>query len=237
VVLDGVNANIYRNRIPEDDLSKKPLYNALLRKIKFPLKVDTLLIRRSKLVYEEEINFKKGPAKLTFDHFNLNATHIQSSFGLKKAPDVAIKINCRFMKDSPLKIYWFFNVLDLRDGFTIKGNIHNFDIGSMYQFTKPYINTSFKGTINSFYFNITGNDKSAYGNATLKYQDLDVTFYKKKNPEKEAKLKNAVAKLFLKKDSDGTSKKAQIELERIQEKSFYNFLWRSIAEFLKEILI
>lgn len=237
VVLDGVNANIYRNKIPEDDLTKKPLYNALLREIKFPLQIDTLLIKRSKLVYEEEINFEKGPAKLTFDHFDLNATHIQSSFGIKKAADVDIKINCRFMKDSPLKVHWTFNILDLKDGFTIKGNIQNFDIKSMYQFTKPYINASFDGVFDSYTFNIIGNDKSAYGNASLKYKDLEVTFYKKNNPEKEAKLKNAVAKLFLKKDSNGTSKEAKIELERIQEKSFYNFLWRSIAESLKKILI
>jgi hypothetical protein len=31
--------------------------------------------------------------------------------------------------------------------------------------------------------------------------------------------------------------KTKIELERIQEKSFYNFLRRSIAEFLKKVLI
>lgn len=237
VVFDAVNANIYRNKIPEDDLSKKPLYNALLRKMKIPLKVDTLLIRNSKLVYEEEINFEKGPAKLTFDQFDLKATHIQSGYDLKKAADVDIKINCRFMKDSPLKVHWTFNVLDIKDGFTIKGNIKNFDIKSMYQFTKPYINASFDGVFNSFYFNIIGNDKSAYGNASLKFKDLDVTFYKKNNPEKEAKLKSVIAKLILKKDSDDRSKKTSIELERIQEKSFYNFLWRSIAESLKKILI
>lgn len=237
VLLDGVSANIYRNRIPKDDLSKKPLYNALLRKIKFPLSVDTILIRRSKLVYEEEINFKKGPAKLTFDHFDLNATHLQSGFGLKKAADTDIKINCRFMKDSPLKIHWTFNVLDLKDGFAIKGNIHNFDFGSLNQFTKPYFNASFKGTFNSFHLNITGNDKNANGNFALKYQDLEVTFYKKNKPEKEAELKNLVAKLLLKKNSDTRSKKAQIELERKQEKSFYNLLWRSIAKFLKVTLL
>jgi hypothetical protein len=237
VVLDGVNANIYRNKIPEDDLSKKPLYNALLREIKFPLQIDTLLIHRSKLVYEEEINFEKGPAKLTFDQFDLNAKHIQSGFGIKKAADVDIKINCRFMKDSPLKVHWSFNVLDLKDGFTIKGNIQNFDIKSMYQFTKPYINASFDGVFDSYAFNIIGNDKKAHGNASLKYKDLEVTFYKKNDPEKEAKLKNAVAKLILKKDSNETLKQAEIELERIQEKSFYNFLWRSIAESLKKILI
>lgn len=237
VVLDGVNANIYRNKIPEDDLSKKPLYNELLRKIKFPLQIDTLLIRHSKLVYEEEINFKKGPAKLTFDQFDLKATHIQSGFGIKKAADVNIKINCRFMKDSPLTVHWTFNVLDPKDGFRIKGNIQNFDIKSMYQFTKPYINASFDGVFDSYTFNIVGNDKKAYGNASLKYKDLDVTFYKKNNPEKEAKLKNAIAKLILKKDSKGSSKQVEIELDRIQEKSFYNFLWRSIAESLKKILI
>ena len=237
IVLDDVNANIYRNKIPEDDLSKKPLYNALLRKIKFPLKIDTLLIRRSKLVYEEEINFIKGPAKLTFDQFNLNATHIQSGFGLKKAEDVDIKVECRFMKDSPLNIRWKFNVLDLNDNFTIKGNIQNFDIKSMYQFTKPYINASFDGVFDSYAFDIRGNDKSAYANASLKYKDLDVTFYKKNNPEKKAKLKNTVVNLIIKKDSKDTSKQAKIELDRIQEKSFYNFLWRSIAESLKKILI
>ena len=43
----------------KDDLSKKYLYNALLRKIKFPLQIDTIRIVKSKLVYEEEIDFSK----------------------------------------------------------------------------------------------------------------------------------------------------------------------------------
>lgn len=237
VIVDELNANIYRNKIPEDDLSKKPLYNKLLREIKFPLKIDSLLIKRSKLVYEEEINFEKGPAKLTFDQFNLNAASIQSGYGLKKVADLDIKVNCRFMKDSPLKVHWTLNVLDLKDSFTINGSIQNFDIKSMYQFTKPYINVSFGGVFNSYTFNIKGNDKKASGTANLKYKDLDVTFYKKSKPEEEAKLKSTVANLILKKDSNGTSKHAKIELERIPEKSFYNFLWRSIAESFKQILI
>jgi hypothetical protein len=237
IVLDEVDANIYRNKIPEDDLSKKPLYNELLRSIKFPLKVDTLLIRRSKLVYEEEINFEKGPAKLTFSNFHLNATHIQSGFGLKKVEDLDVKIVCQFMKNSLLKVHWAFNVLDLNDGFTIKGSIQNFDINAMYQFTKPYINASFDGVFNSYNFNIIGNDKNAHGIAFLKYKNLDVTLFKKDDPDKKAKFKSTVVNLLVKKDSKGNSKEAQIELDRIQEKSFFNFLWRGIAESLKKILI
>lgn len=237
VVLEGANANIYRNKIPKDDLSKKPLYNKLLREIKFPLKIDTLLIKHSKLVYEEEIDFEKGPAKLTFDPFDLVATHIQSGFGIKKTAAVDIKVNSQFMKDSQLKVHWTFNVMDPNDGFRIKGTIQNFDINSMYQFTKPYINVAFDGVFNSYAFDIIGNDKKAKGTASLKYKDLNVTFYKKNKPEEEAKLKSAVVNLILKKDSKGATKQADIELERIQEKSFYNFLWRSIAESFKKILI
>ncbi|MCC9072849.1 DUF748 domain-containing protein [Flavobacterium sp. F-65] len=237
IVFDDLNANIYRNKLPEDDVSKKPLYNTLLRKIPFPLKIDTLSIQNSKLVYEEEINFQKGPAILNFGRFNLNATNIQSGYGLKKAADLDIKINCLFMKNSPLKVHWTLNVLDKNDGFHIKGSISKFDVQAMYAFTKPYTNTSFKGTFDDYRFDITGNDKRATGNASLEYKDLKVTLYKKKNPEKEAKLKSSIANLILKKDSDNEAKKAKIELERIQEKSFYNFLWRSIAESLKKILI
>ena len=237
IVFDDLDANIYRNKIPEDDVSKKPLYNSLLRKIPFPLKIDTLSIQNSKLVYEEEINFQKGSAILTFSRFNLNATNLQSGFGLKKVADLDIKINCLFMKNSPLNVHWTLNVLDKNDGFRIKGSIAKFDVQAMYAFTKPYTNTSFKGTFDDYHFDITGNDKKATGNASLKYKDLKVTLYKKKNPEKKAKLKSSLANLILKKDSDNEAKKAEIELERIQEKSFYNFLWRSIAESFKKILI
>ena len=237
IVANHVDANIYRNKIPKDDLSKKYLYNALLRKIKFPLQIDTLQILKSKLVYEEEIDFAKGPGVLNFDHFNMQITNIKSGFGLKKTADVKIKVNCQFMKTSPLEVDWSFNVLDQKDSFHIQGTISNFNVAAMERFTKPYINSSFTGTFDKYRFNFYGNDNTAKGNASLEYDNLKVKLYQKKHHEKEAKLKTAVANLLLKNDSGDESKKADVELNRIPEKSFYNFLWRSIAESLKKILI
>lgn len=237
LIANQVDANIYRNKIPKDDLSKKFLYNHLLRKIKFPLQIDTIQILKSKLVYEEEIDFSKGPGILNFDPFNMQITHLKSGFGLKKMADINIKVNCQFMKTSPLNVDWSFNVLDQKDSFHIQGTISNFNVGAMERFTKPYINSTFTGKFNKYHFNFYGNDDTAKGNATLDYQDLKVKLFKKKDREKEAKLKTAVANLLLKNDSDDKTKKADVELDRIQEKSFYNFLWRSIAESLKKILI
>ncbi|MFH7018932.1 hypothetical protein [Flavobacterium sp. FlaQc-47] len=237
LIVNHADANVYRNKIPKDDLSKKYLYNHLLRKIKFPLQIDTIQILKSKLVYEEEIDFSKGPGILNFDRFNMYVTNIKSGFGLKKMADVKIKVNCLFMKTSPLNVDWSFNVLDQKDSFHIQGVISNFDVRAMGQFSQPYMNASFTGTFNKYRFNFYGNDNISKGNASLDYDDLKVKLYKKKHPEKEAKLKSAIVNLLVKNDSKDKAKNADVELERIQEKSFYNFLWRSIAESLKKILI
>jgi len=237
VVINHFDANIYRGKMPKDDLSKKYLYNHLLRNIKFPLQIDTLQVLKSKLVYEEEIDFSKGPGVLNFDKFNLQATNLRSGFGLKKTNDVKIKVKCIFMKTSPLDVDWSFNVLDKNDGFHIQGVISNFDVRAMGQFSKPYMNASFTGVFNKYRFNFYGNDNISKGNASLDYDDLKVKLYKKKDPKKEAKLKSAIVNLLVKNDSKDKAKTAEVELERIQEKSFYNFLWRSIAESLKKILI
>ena len=237
VIINHFDANIYRGKMPKDDLSKKYLYNHLLRNIKFPLQIDTLQALKSKLVYEEEIDFSKGPGVLNFDKFNLQATNLRSGFGLKKTNDVKIKVNCIFMKTSPLNVDWSFNVLDKKDSFHIQGVISNFDVAAMGRFSKPYMNASFTGVFNKYRFNFYGNDIISKGNASLDYDDLKVKLYKKKKPEKEAKLKSAIVNLLVKNDSNNRTKTADVELERIQEKSFYNFLWRSIAESLKKILI
>lgn len=237
VIIDQLSANIYRNKIPPDDLSKKPLYSKLLRDIKFPLKIDTLAIRNSVLVYEEEINLQKGPGKLSFNKFNLKAISIQSGFQQKKLADVTININCRFMNNSPLKLNWRFNVLDQKDRFTIHGNVSNLKTSDLTAFTKPYLNATTQGIINELKFSIKGNDFNSFEDASLRYQGLKVTLYRKGAPEKKNKLKSALANLIIKNDTNGEIIHTNANVERIPEKSFFNFLWLNIATILKQILI
>ena len=237
IVIDRLYANIYRNKIPADDLSKKYLYNKLLREIPFKLNINTLQIKNSKLVYEEEINFKRGPGILIFEKFNLKATNIQNGFNQKKIADLKIKIACQFMKTSPLKINWSFNVLDKNDGFNIRGSILNFDSRKITPFLKPNNNVTTEGILDEVRFNFTGNDNIARGSFGLNYRNLKVTVFKTKKPQKISKLKTAIGNLLIKNDSKNEIKYQTVEVKRIQEKSFYNFLWRCIGDGLKKSLL
>lgn len=237
ILIDKANANIYRSKMPDDDLSIKPLYNKLLRELSFDLKIDTLQLANSKLVYEEEKSFDQGPGILEFSDFNLIATHLQSGFLQKKLPDVVINIDCKFMKTSAMKIDWRFNVMDQSDGFKIKGRILDFVTGKLAIFTKPYLNATTTGTFDQVYFNFAGTDDFAGGDFALKYHNLKVQLYQKKNRDEKSKLKSWIGNLLLKDDSDGELMQHAVEVERIKEKSFFNYFWRCIAEGLKKTLV
>jgi hypothetical protein len=237
ILLNKLNANVYRGKMPSDDLSKKELYNKLLRNIKIDIKVDSLIIKNSFLTYEEEKTFEKGPGKLYFSNFNLLAENIESGNKKSKLPDVKIKINCSFMKRSPLKVDWSFNVLDKTDGFKISGSIKKFNTEKLEDFTKPYMNIIIKGDLDEVYFNFAGNDFINKGTFSIKYDDLNVEIYQNDKRLKKNKFLSAIGNLFIKNDSDEEVKAVEIEVERNQEKSFYNFLWISLADGLKQILL
>ncbi|TGD57327.1 hypothetical protein [Flavobacterium humi] len=237
ILINRANANIYRPKMPPDDLRKKPLYNKLLREMPFDLAIDTLKIQNSVLEYEEEKTSERGPGLISFNHFNLNARHLNSGFQKKKLPDVAIAIRCRFMNISPMKVNWSLNVLDKTDGFRIKGNIRKLPADRLAPFIKPYINVTAKGMLDIVYFDFTGNDKTSGGHFGIDYDDLKFTVYREKKPEKKNKLLTAIARIFVKKDTDEKIKDTEVAVERIPEKSFYNLFWRSIEEGLKKILI
>lgn len=235
--LDQVAANIYRSKVPADDLSKKPLYNKLLRELQFDLKVDTLKLRNSMVEYEEEKSFEFGAGKVSFHKFNAVVTNINSGFKKTTLPDVKIKVNCKFMNAAPLDVDWTFNVMDKSDGFSIKGVMTHLDAENMARFTKPYMNVSVTGVLDKVRFNFNGNDRTSSGVFAVEYDDLKLTVYQKDDREKKNKFLTFVAKVFVKKDTKERLKQADIDIERIPEKSFYNLLWRSVAEGLKKILI
>ena len=76
------------------------------------------------------------------------------------------------------------------DHFNIRGSIKKFETSQLSIFTKPYLNATLKGTFDQVYFNYTGNNQSANGNFALRYHDLNMELYQKKNRDKKSVLKS-----------------------------------------------
>lgn len=235
ILLNHVNANIFRSKIPKHDPSVKPLYSELLRKISFPVLVKNLDVKNSVLVYEEDTKKSDGPGKLTFSNFNINVKNINSA---KKgqATEVPIRIQCQFMESSPMNVKWVFNTADLNDSFQISGNITDLPASHINTFVEPYLKIRTTGHISDLNFSYRGNKNGLNGALRMKHNDLKVSILKESG--KKDKLLSAIANLVVKTNSKSFPESVVVDdVPRDPTKSFFNLFWKGTEEGLKKILI
>lgn len=237
VTVNSANANIFRSKIPADDPKIKPLYSRMLRSIKVPMYINNLNLKNSILEYEEDTPKSSGPGKLTFSNFNMNVKNLNSAKMKGKPTNVQIKIDCMFMKSSPLSVNWGFNTADLGDHFTIAGNLDNIPATALNSFVVPYLSVSATGTIQQMLFNFKGNPKGIGGTFNIKHKDLKISILDKNSKEKKGVL-SAVANIFIKTDSGKFPESVVVEgVERDPTKSFFNMFWKGVEDGLKKTLI
>lgn len=238
VAIQSADANIFRSKIPKDDPKIKALYSKMLRSIKIPMNINTLDLKNSVLVYEEDTPESMGPGKLTFSNFNMNVKNLNSAKAKGKPTKVDININCSFMNLSPLSVNWGFDVADQHDAFTISGKTSNLPANGINPFIRPYLHvTATAGTIQEMVFNFKGNPAGLHGTFNLKHKDLKIAVLNKNNHEKKGFL-TAVANVFLKSNSGNYPESVTVEnVERDPTKSFFNLFWKGIEQGLKKTLI
>lgn len=235
-VFEKINATIYRNKIPEDDLSIKPLYSELLRSIKFDLKIDELLIKNSIIKYEEQIDFSRPAAEVSFSKFYATIRNVNSPVNKKKLPPVSIDVKCIFMKSSQLTVNWTFDILDKSDAFNIRGHLKHIKAELLDPITKPLMNATTTGEIKDVKFNFNGNRNTATGTFSIDYSNLKVSLYKKDGKDKN-KLMSALGNILVKNSTRDRQIQTDVAVERNKTKSFYNFLWISVQDGLKKTVL
>ena len=237
VTVNSANANIFRSKIPADDPKEKPLYSKLLRSIKMPMYIGNLNLKNSILEYEEDTPKSSGPGKLTFSNFNMNVKNLNSAKMKGKPTNIQIKIDCMFMKSSPLSVNWGFNTADQGDHFTIAGNLDNIPATALNSFVVPYLSVSATGAIQQMLFNFKGSPKGIGGTFNIKHKDLKISILDKNSKEKKGVL-SAVANIFIKSDSGKFPESVVVEgVERDPTKSFFNMFWKGIEDGLKKTLV
>jgi predicted component of type VI protein secretion system len=237
ITLEKVNANIYRNKLPKDDPTIKKLYSEMLRSLKFDLKVDKLLLKNSTIVYEEQLDFKRPPAKVSFSKFYATVSNIYSPVRKDKLPGTTIDVKCLFMKSTPLEVNWSFNIQDVSDSFVIKARLQNIRSEEINPISKPLMNATTTGSLKKVYFTMNGNRNRAEGDFAINYEDLKVEIYDKDDQKKKKKLVSALGNLVVKDDTKGELKEVHIGVDRNKDKSVFNFIWNFAQEGLTQTVL
>lgn len=235
VVLNNMDAHIYRDASIPNNPKENHLYSYKLRNLDFPFEVESLKIKKSKLTYEEDSANSTNPGKLLFANFNLTASNIYSGYKRSSGPKTQIFVNTKFMQQGDLTASWQFDIMDKSEKFNINGDLKNFPATAMNPFLKPYMSVQANGKIDHMAFNFNGNNTTAVGDYAMDFKNLQMTLFNKEN--KERKLLSAAANMVVRSDTDGFEKVEINPVDRKKEKSFFNYLWLCIMQGLKQTVI
>ncbi|VXC59422.1 conserved hypothetical protein [Chryseobacterium sp. 8AT] len=235
ISIDGLHCNIYHDLAPPDDIAVRYLFSKKLRDVKIPLFITEISIKNSDLEYEEDAEKSNIPGKLTFNNFQALITNVNNAKIKGRPTIINTDASFDFYGKAETKVNWKFDVKDLADKFTIKGDVQKLSADNVNLFVRPYLNITLDGNIDYLKFDYYGSQEGIAGKFYFKYNDMYVNFLNKKG--KERKFLNTIANWFVKNESKGEPGHVVIDKKREPERSFFSMLWQGIMEGLKKYLI
>lgn len=247
LVINSGNLDIYHNRnlppSPGNKLGGFP--NQLLLKVGVPIYIDTIIGKKTDILYTE-INPKSQEAgKLSFKNVHgifRNVTNIDTV--IAKKPLLTIDLDAVLMNSGKMKAHFGFSLKNKSGGFAVSGQIKDMDGKELNPVLRPLGMVEVKSCrIEDLSFSMSGNEKEARGEVKFLYKDLKVNILKKEDGSNKFKKKGLIsfiANLMVIKDENpmkGEVRVAHPHFTRDPNKSFFNLVWKTLFTGIKESVL
>lgn len=244
LTINSANLDIYHNRkLPDGPGNKLGGYpNQLFKRLAVPIYIDTLIGKKTDLLYTEISPKSEEAGKLSFKHIHgtfRNVTNIDSM--IAKKAHITADINAILMNSGKLAAHFDFSMRDSSGQFGVSGQLKNMDGRELNPVLKPLGMVEIKSCqIHDLTFNMTGNERRASGHVKFLYSNLKVNILKKEDGSHEFKRKGLLsflANALVIKDANpekGETRLANPRYERDPKKSFFNLVWKTLFTGIKE---
>ncbi|MCF6346690.1 MAG: hypothetical protein L3J20_00115 [Flavobacteriaceae bacterium] len=227
VMSDNLKLIIYRDKLVSDDQSIKPLYSKILRDLSFDLSIDSLHITNAAIVYEEKVKSNGKAGEILFSNLDAKIKNLGNTYA--KSLPAKIDINATFMKNTPFKASWSFDVHNINDQFNFSADIGMLHANDLNLFTEPNLNMQSKGQLDKIYFTIDGNKYRSTINMRAKYEHFKIVLLNKKH--KKRKLISGILNTLISSNSKKKNKEFKEVIATVKPdktKSFFNYIWINV---------
>ncbi|OAQ38927.1 hypothetical protein A5893_12885 [Pedobacter psychrophilus] len=244
LTLTNGDLNVFMDRgKPAKTIDKgKNFPHLALSRIAWNIIVDTVIIKNTNVAYTEYNPKSKANGTVFFSNMRgriFNVTNDSASLSKQNTANAYIQTN--LMGKGNMNVHIGFNLTDPNGAFNYDGSMGAMEMSALNDLFKnmALVSTS-SGQIQSFVFNMKGNKAGAGGTMTLKYQDLKISLMKKDDEEKFKKLGliSFFANALLVNNGNPNGKDplivANSYYKRPNESSFFNLMWKSIFEGIKQ---
>jgi hypothetical protein len=247
LVIANGNLDIYHNRnlpsSPGNKLGGFP--NQLLLKVGIPIYIDTIIGKKTDILYTE-INPKSQEAgKLSFKNVHgifRNFTNIDTVIARNSL--LTIDLDAVLMNSGKMKAHFGFSLKNNSGGFAVSGQVKDMDGRELNPVLRPLGMVEVKSCrIDELAFSMSGNEKEARGEVKFIYKDLKVNILKKEDGTHKFKRKGLmsfIANLMVIKSENpgkGAVRVVHPHYTRDPNKSFFNLVWKTLFIGIKETVL
>ena len=245
LMLGKSSIKIYRDlnfpHSPNSMVGKFP-YQVLM-KLDIPYRIKNVQTADTFIEYKEKNNRSDSSGRVQFFHSFISITNLTNTdAGIAKDNNCVLSFDSRFLDMAALHAVIVMKLKDASGRFTVKGSLGGFDATRLNPLLQPMALTRIeKGQVNQLRFQLNGNDYGSTGKLTLLYQDLKISVLKKQAKDNDWKTKKLASLLanIVAKDANPLKKEpepreASIDFKRILNKSFFNLIWKSVLQGVKQ---
>ncbi len=231
--IDNVYADIYKDKNLPFDLTKFPdFYNESFAKIPIPIRIDSVEIINSKVLYNELAAGRTEAGLISLDDFSLQIYDLTNQVEEDTlVNEMHVFAQARIMGEGPMNLELILPLEGNLRTLECRGSVGAMKLSPLNAMLEPSINIKFnEGKVNRMTFYFTGNDNISSGWMEFLYSDLDVVLLKKE-PEKEWGFVSMLANTMALSNNPAPGKalkSVSIGCERDKNKGLINYVWRTI---------
>jgi hypothetical protein len=245
VEIDSMVLDDYRDkRIARRPGFRPPMPQDGIRKLKTYLKIDTVLLHRSKATYAEQVG--EEPGVIFFDRMEATVTGLTNDSTLLQAGLVSeLRGTAWLMGKGKLDATFRFKFGDTRNSFTFSAHLGSIDLMEINPMLSKLMPARVKsGKIRQLVIPyVSANDDAASGKLLFYYNDLSIEMIAKEkstwNSIKKGVINFVANDLVVNNNNPmktGKMKTGVIFFRRDKEKGIINFLWKSALSGLKSTM-
>ncbi|NOT76071.1 MAG: DUF748 domain-containing protein [Cyclobacteriaceae bacterium] len=228
--------DVYRDkRYPRAWRKPKILPIPFLRKFSFPIKIDSLIILPSKIVYHEHPEKGEGVGKISFNELKGGMYNISND----STGEASMRVYSKFMNAGDLNVNFTFP-LEKQKLYTVKGSLTNFSMPSINTMLEPAAHIKIEsGKMQAMKFDFSYDSKESNGELELRYSDLKVVAIKDDEEKSTNKIVTLIIGALIKKKIDKNDpidkRTGTIKWERDTQKAILNYWWKSVFSGFKSV--
>lgn len=234
--------DIFRDKnIPRDLAFYPPMPQKAIRKIPWPVKVDTFIVDNASIKYTEHEKDALSAGYVFFKPADFLITGLNNDPGIfNKEPQFNLYMTASFMGESTARAKVNF-ILDDSSRVKFTGTLEPIDADVFNTITVPNAGIRINsGLLEKLYFEFSGTRTKSRGEVEFFYKDLDITLLKQKEGvHKDRKFISFIAGNILRTSNSPDDRKvflAEVQFNRDMNKGVINYIWKSILEGLKSTI-